>query len=73
MLNPDKKAIEALSRIHFNERAFVEYLESVVVDQADKLVSQVDEVQLRILQGRSQAIIELLGLIKKAPDLIRKA
>lgn len=73
MLNPDKAAIEAFSRILFSEAAIVKYLEAVVADNHEKLMNQVDEVQMRILQGRTQAVTELLKLIKTAPDMIRKA
>ena len=73
MLKPDRQVLESLARIGFSEKPFVDWLDASLEDAQSRLVSQVDEVQMRILQGRAQGMMELKKLIKEAPELCRKA
>lgn len=73
MTRPDRTAFESMARIGYSEKAFVDYIASVLAETKDNLVCQQDSTQMRILQGRAQAYSDLLDLIKKAPEIVRKA
>lgn len=73
MVRPDKTVIEAAARIGMAEKPFVDFIGALADDAKSGLVSQVDEIQLRILQGRAQAYAELIKLVKEAPTMLRKA
>lgn len=69
---PDS-VLESLARIGYSEKHLVDWLDERLAgyDKVNRL--QTDDVQLRISQGRAQELAELRDLIKKAPDLRRKA
>jgi len=69
---PDN-VLEALARIGFTEKPLMNWLTERLAgyDKSNRL--QTDDVQLRISQGRAQELAEILELVKKAPDICRKA
>jgi hypothetical protein len=69
----DQRTLETMARIGFQEPSFVLYLEESVAELKDSMVSQPDETQLRLLQGRAQGLMGVLDLIKTAPEKLRKA
>lgn len=73
MIKPSKQAIESAARIGFNEKPFVDLLTAELDDVKSKMVLQPDDVQLRNLQGRAQALTSIVEFIKAAPELTGKA
>jgi len=73
MVRPDRKVFESAARIGFNEKPFVDFIDAALTEATTGLINQVDEVQLRILQGRAQVLNELKKLIRESPELLRKA
>lgn len=67
------QVLESLARIGYSEKPFVDWLDVSISALQDQAVYQPDETQLRILQGRAQALMELKKYIKEAPELLRKA
>ena len=65
--------LEALARVGYSEKQLMDWLDERLVEYKDRIMFQTDEVQMRILQGRAQELAELRGLIKTAPELLRKA
>lgn len=72
MAKTTQAVLESMARIGFSEKPFMDYLEAELSELKDMVVSQPDETQLRILQGRAQQARALIELIKKAPEC-RKA
>lgn len=67
------QVLESLARIGHAEKPFVDWLDENISALQNGVVFQPDETQLRILQGRAQALMELKKYIKEAPELLRKA
>jgi len=65
--------LEALARIGYAEKPLMNWLTERLKDMQDRMMFQTDEVQLRILQGRAQELAEILELVKKSPEICRKA
>lgn len=72
MAKPSQLTFESMARIGMSEKPYTDYLSAELSDVTDMMVSQVDETQLRILQGRAQQLRTLIELIRKAPEC-RKA
>ena len=62
-----------MARIGYAEKPFVDYLDVRILELKEDMMFQNDDVQLRILQGRAQELSKLRELIRKAPDMARKA
>lgn len=73
MIKPNPQVIGALARIGYSEKVLVDWMDESLAELKEKVMFQTDEVQLRILQGRAQELSEIRELIKKAPELARKA
>ena len=71
----DRVLLEALLKINnLNEfSAFREYLAGVLEDHKSRLVFMADDRQVHNLQGRAQALRELIDLIEGAPAALDKA
>lgn len=73
MARVPKHVLESFSRIGFNEKPFMDWLDTEIEEAKDQIMFQTDEAQLRISQGRAQKLSELRTLIKTAPEMLRKA
>jgi len=69
---PDN-VLEALARIGYAEKPLMNWLTERLAGYDKNNRLQTDDVQLRISQGRAQELAEILELVKKAPDICRKA
>lgn len=71
----DRALLEALLRINnLNDfSAFREYLVEQLEEHKTRLVFMADDRQVHNLQGRAQALSELIDLIEGAPAALDKA
>jgi hypothetical protein len=71
----DRALQEALLKINnLNDfLAFREYLAATLEDYKTRLVHMADDRQVHNLQGRAQALKELMDLIESAPAVLDKA
>lgn len=71
----DRALLEALLRINnLNDfSAFREYLAGQLEEHKTRLVFMADDRQVHNLQGRAQALSELIDLIEGAPAALDKA
>lgn len=73
MAHVPENILESLARIGYSEKPLMEWFDERLAGYDKSNRQQTDDVQLRISQGRAQELAELRDLIKKAPELCRKA
>lgn len=73
MVGPSPQVFESLARIGYSEKPLVDWITERLAEYQERMMFQADDVQMRILQGRAQELAEIRALIRKAPEILRKA